>query len=55
MRVLASPALWAETDGELFYKISTGRAPMPAGEKLMTEEQRWQVINYIRTLAPAPT
>ncbi|PWT95937.1 MAG: hypothetical protein C5B55_00620 [Blastocatellia bacterium] len=40
------------TDGELFWKISKGiTGIMPAGEKRMTEEERWQVVNYIRTLA----
>jgi mono/diheme cytochrome c family protein len=24
---------------------------MPAGEKRMTEEERWHVVNYVRTLA----
>ncbi len=39
------------TDGEVFWKISRGiRGIMPAGEKRMTEEERWNVVNYIRTL-----
>jgi mono/diheme cytochrome c family protein len=42
----------AMTDGELFWKISKGiTGIMPTGEKRMTEEERWQVVNYIRTLA----
>ena len=41
----------AMTDGELFWKISKGiNGIMPAGEKRMTEEERWHVVNYIRTL-----
>jgi mono/diheme cytochrome c family protein len=40
------------TDGELFWKISKGiQGIMPAGEKRMTEEERWHVVNYVRTLA----
>lgn len=40
------------TDGELFWKISKGiNGIMPAGEKRMSEEERWHVVNYIRTLA----
>ena len=40
------------TDGELFWKISKGiRGIMPAGERKMTEEERWNVVNYVRTLA----
>ena len=42
------------TDGELFWKISKGiRGIMPAGERKMTEEERWHVVNYVRTLAKA--
>jgi mono/diheme cytochrome c family protein len=42
----------AMTDGELFWKISKGiTGIMPAGEKRMTEEERWHVVNYVRTLA----
>lgn len=40
------------TDGEVFWKISKGiNMIMPAGEKRMTEEERWNVVNYVRTLA----
>ena len=43
----------AMTDGELFWKISTGIPQiMPAGENRMKKpEERWHVVNYIRTLA----
>ena len=42
----------AMTDGELFWKVSKGiTGIMPPGEKRMTEEERWHVVNYIRTLA----
>lgn len=40
------------TDGELFWKISKGiQGIMPAGERRMSEEERWHVVNYVRTLA----
>ena len=43
----------AMTDGELFWKITKGiPGIMPAGEKRMpSEEERWNVVNYVRTLA----
>lgn len=42
----------AMTDGEVFWKISKGiDGIMPAGEKRMNEEERWHVVNYVRTLA----
>lgn len=45
-----SNALQAESDGSLFYKISEGRKPMPAFKNTLNENQRWAVINYMRTL-----
>jgi mono/diheme cytochrome c family protein len=42
----------AMSDGEVFWKISKGiQGIMPAGERRMSEEERWHVVNYIRTLA----
>src|SRR4030095_16564673 len=43
------------TDGEVYWKITKGiTGIMPAGEKNMTEEERWNVVNYVRTLAKEP-
>ena len=42
------------SDGELFYKISEGHRPMPAFKKRYSEEQRWQIVLFIRSLAAAP-
>ena len=39
------------TDGEHFWKITTGKGPMPSFKKDLTEEERWHVINYINTLS----
>lgn len=39
------------TDGELFWKISTGRAPMPSWQAKLSETERWQLVNYLRMLA----
>jgi mono/diheme cytochrome c family protein len=39
------------SDGELFWKISKGiRGIMPAREGKLTEAERWDVVNYVRTL-----
>jgi mono/diheme cytochrome c family protein len=43
-----------ETDGELFWKISQGKKPMPSFDSDVPETQRWEVVNYIRTLVPKP-
>lgn len=39
----------AQTDGELFWKIKEGKKPMPSTKTTLNDEQRWKVINYIRT------
>ena len=39
------------TDGEMFYKMSEGRKPMPAFKKRLTEQQRWELILLIRSFA----
>jgi mono/diheme cytochrome c family protein len=42
------------TDGEFFYRITKGRRPMPAFEDKLTETERWEVVDYIRTLERKP-
>jgi mono/diheme cytochrome c family protein len=42
------------TDGEHFWKITTGRGGMPSFAKDLTEEERWHVINYINTFSSHP-
>lgn len=39
-----------ETDGTLFWKITEGRSPMISWKSL-SETQRWELVNYIKTLA----
>ncbi len=41
------------TDGQLFYWISQGlpRTSMPQFAQVLTEDQRWDLVNFIRTLA----
>src|SRR6202049_4157871 len=41
----------AQSDGELFYKISEGRQPMPEFKTKLTEEQRWQFVLLMRSMA----
>lgn len=48
---LTSEEVQAQTDGALFWKISEGRGAMPAFKNMLSEEQRWQVVTYLRTLA----
>jgi len=51
---LTDPAVISETDGELFWKISTGRKPMPAYESRLSDEQRWHVVNFLHAIVPPP-
>lgn len=39
-----------QSDGEIFWKISKGREPMPAWEKQLSARERWDLVSYIRTL-----
>jgi len=38
------------TDGELFWKMTTGRAPMPSWQDKLSETQRWELVSYLRKL-----
>jgi mono/diheme cytochrome c family protein len=52
LRDMTSKEVQAQTDGELYYKAIIGRDEMPNFEKkIRGEEDRWMVINYIRSLA----
>jgi mono/diheme cytochrome c family protein len=58
-RDLTSPTVQARlTDGELFWKLSKGRKVgsdvlMPAFEdKISSEEDRWKVVLFVRSLLP---
>lgn len=42
------------TDGELYWQITKGHRPMPAFAGKLSDEQRWQVVDYIRTFAAKP-
>ncbi len=48
-----SDAVQKQSDGALFWMITTGRNAMPPYKGALTETQRWQLIDYIRTLAKA--
>jgi mono/diheme cytochrome c family protein len=50
-RNLSDPAIQSQTDGSIFWKLTEGKKPMPTFEKLIPENDRWHVINYVRTLA----
>ena len=39
-----------ESDGAIYWKMTEGRPPMASYKTLLTETQRWQLVNYIRKL-----
>lgn len=46
-----SLAFKSDTEGELFWKVSTGRDPMPAFGKKLSREEIWKAIMYAKTIA----
>ncbi len=41
----------AQTDGAIFYKTSEGRDDMPSFKKKLPDaEDRWNLVNFVRTL-----
>ena len=48
---LSDPVIRQETDGELFWKITVGKKPMPNYGTRLSLTDRWNVINYLRSLA----
>ena len=51
---LTSPLIKAFSDGQIFMTISNGVPErMPALNENLTVSERWDVVNYVRTLKPA--
>ena len=51
---LTDPAHWRDSDGVMYWKVTQGRRPMPGYRRELSDEQRWHLVNYMRTLAPRP-
>ena len=47
---LTLPMVESQTDGELFWKVSNGRNAMIKWGPILSESERWDVINFVRTL-----
>ena len=52
---LRSDDFQSQSDGSLFYKITKGRSEMPSYRKSLTDDERWHVVNYLRTFAEVKT
>jgi len=46
-----SEKVQAQSDGAIFWKMTTGRPPMASYAQTFSVTQRWQLVNYIRTLS----
>ena len=40
-----------QTDGAIYWKITNGKPPMASYKEVLTEEERWLLVNFIRNLA----
>ncbi|MGV3557288.1 c-type cytochrome [Larkinella arboricola] len=49
------PDVKGQTDGALFWKLSNGRGNMPPFQDVFSEEQRWQLVAYLRKLSVPKT
>lgn len=47
---LTSKRVQDQVDGEIFWKITNGRGAMAQWKNIISEEDRWNIVNYIRTL-----
>ncbi|MBQ27437.1 MAG: cytochrome C [Nitrospiraceae bacterium] len=47
------PAIQRQSDGSLYWKITVGRRAMPNWQLQLSEEDRWHVVNFLRTMFSA--
>ncbi len=47
---LTSERVQAQSDGDIFWKMSTGRGTMAAYKNILSKNQRWELVDYIRLL-----
>lgn len=46
---LTASSVQAQTDGELFWKIANGKGAMPAWNTILTDEDCWKLVTFVRT------
>jgi mono/diheme cytochrome c family protein len=49
---IASERMHLNSEGAMFYKISNGRGVMSAFKSVLSEDERWNVINFIMNYKP---
>ena len=40
-----------ESEGSMYWKITSGRKPMPSFKDKLSDSERWKVVAYIRSMA----
>ena len=45
----ATEKIQRNSDGEIFHKVTTGRGQMPSFRSVLTTEEIWKVVSYIRS------
>lgn len=50
----SSAKIQAQTDGAIYWKITNGRPPMASYKAALKDDQRWQLVNFIRELGKVP-
>jgi hypothetical protein len=45
----ATEKIQRNNDGELFYKVTTGRGQMPSFKSVLTSDEVWNIISYLRS------
>ena len=48
---LVSKQVQIQTDGAIYWKLTYGRPPMAPYKDALSENQRWELVNFIRHLA----
>jgi mono/diheme cytochrome c family protein len=46
---LTSDEYQSQTDGVHFYKSKFGKDEMPSYEKVLTDNEIWDIVNFMRT------
>jgi len=52
---IASERMHANSQGDMFYKITKGRGLMPPFEASIPEDDRWKLVNFIMNFKPGAT
>jgi hypothetical protein len=49
----ATEQVQKNSDGEIYYKVSTGRGQMPSFKSVLSSDELWKVVSFIRSFNPS--